>query len=253
MAAGRLSRLILNFRFLADRCTTLEELAVLLEAAARELDFEFVAMLHSNSLARSSEQLIRHDNYPPGWDKRLVGRGHRVIDPVLSFAQRTSTGFPWPIFPRRVTLTSLQKDILLEGVRHGLRQGFTVPANVLGEPPASITFATRRARQISRERQILSNMVGGVAFEAARRIKGLAVDTPRVPHLHERAVECVFWIAHGKTDRDVADILGVHLETVRSYVKTAFRVLGVITRAQLVHEALRLGLIDFVASIPPFG
>jgi DNA-binding CsgD family transcriptional regulator len=65
--------------------------------------------------------------------------------------------------------------------------------------------------------------------------------------------ECIYWIAHGKTDQDIADILGIGLETVRTYVKSAFRLFNVITRGQLVHEALRLGVIDFIPSIPRSG
>ncbi|MEO7688344.1 MAG: LuxR family transcriptional regulator [Sphingomonas sp.] len=243
-----LSRLILNFGYLADLCTTLDELAVLLEAVARELGFEFLAMLHSISLMGSSERLIRHDTYPPGWEKLLVGRGRRVIDPVLAYSRTTTTGFPWPHFPRRFSLTRPQEEIFEQGERFGLRQGYTVPANVPGEPFGSITFATRRMRPISRERQLIVNAIGTIAFEAARRIKGLASPSP-VPHLLPREVECIYWIARGQSDKEIARTLGIAHATVRTHVRRAFETLRVFTRQQLVYEALRLGVIEFDESV----
>ncbi len=240
-----LPRVIVNFRFLADRCTTLDQLAVVIEEVALALDFEFLAMLHNNSLLRQSDHLIRHDTYPPGWERILVGRGQRVIDPVLAYAQRTNTGFTWPHFPRRFPLTRSQEEIFEQGLRFGLRQGFTVPANVPGEPAGSITFATRRTRTIGRERQLIINSIGGIAFEAARRIKGLTDGPSPVPHLSERERECVYWIAHGLSDKQVARTLGIAHATVRTHVRRAFDTLGVFTRQQLVYEALRLGLIEF--------
>jgi DNA-binding CsgD family transcriptional regulator len=248
MARKALSRLILNFGHLADLCMTFEQLSVLLEEVARELGFEFLAMLHSLSLMESADGLIRHDTYPPGWDKLLVARGRRVIDPVLAYSRLTSTGFPWPHFPRRFSLTRPQQEIFEHGDRCGLRQGYTVPVNMSGEPFGSITFATRRLRPISRERQLIMNAIGTMAFDAARRIKGLAGDGP-TPHLPDRERECIYWIARGQSDKEIARTLGISHATVRTHVRRAFERLRVFTRQQLVYEALRLGIIEFDESV----
>ncbi len=69
--------------------------------------------------------------------------------------------------------------------------------------------------------------------------------------MSDRERECIYWIAHGKTDQDIADILGIALKTVRTYVKKAFQRLHVITRGQLVYEAVRLNLIDSMPSTVP--
>ena len=99
----------------------------------------------------------------------------------------------------------------------------------------------------------VADAVGRAAFEAARRVSGFAKHPVKPAHVGARVRECIFWVAQGKTDQDVATILGISLETVRTYMKSAFRYLDVTTRAQLVHEALRVGIIDFVPPIPPFG
>ena len=75
------SRIIREFRDLADGIGQNPELARLIEAAGHELGFEFVAALHTSTLAYNAAGLFRFDNYPPGWDRRLIVRGQRVIDP----------------------------------------------------------------------------------------------------------------------------------------------------------------------------
>jgi LuxR family quorum-sensing system transcriptional regulator CciR len=249
----RLSRLVGEFRDVAQAATTAPELAGKIEDVELELGFEFVAVLHSVSLFQPSARLIRYENYPAGWDRRLVGRGYKIIDPILTAARRRVSAFCWPDALSHTRVTHHQHSILADAARHGIRQGITIPANVPGEPEGSVSFATCRTCGIRPERVWIAEAVGRIAFEAARRIAGLAGLPNDIPHVGDRVRECIYWIAHGKTDQDIADILGIGLETVRTYVKSAFRLFSVITRGQLVHEALRLGVIDFVPSIPPFG
>jgi LuxR family quorum-sensing system transcriptional regulator CciR len=249
----RLPRIIRDFRDSADAIDDDKELEALTQDAAHDVGFDWVAALHSPSLIRRSDRLVRWDNYPMGWDRRLIGRGQKIVDPILSRVRRRTSGALWSDILSGARLTDIEQAILNDATRFGIRQGFTVPANVPGEPEASISFATRSMRTIGRERQLIADSIGRIAFDAARRIMGFTAMSDLSPHIADRVRECIFWIAHGKTDQDIADILHIGLETVRTYVKSAFRTLGVITRAQLVHEALRLGLIDFVPSIPPFG
>jgi LuxR family quorum-sensing system transcriptional regulator CciR len=58
-------------------------------------------------------------------------------------------------------------------------------------------------------------------------------------------------VALGKTDWEIALILGIGLETVRTYVKHARALYGVATRTQLAIHALRDAQISFDDAIPP--
>lgn len=50
-----------------------------------------------------------------------------------------------------------------------------------------------------------------------------------------------------------ADIIGYALEFVRTYVKSFMRKLSVVTGAQMIEAALRMGVIDSLVSIAPYG
>ncbi len=250
-------QIILDFRDLVETAQDIRAIGLLLVDVAREFGFDRVAMLHTRSLLgsvlRCSPHLIRFDNYPDDWDRNLIGPGMKIVDPILLTVRRRASGLLWPDDLQASRLPELQRSILDHGRHLGIRQGITVPANVPGEPEGSISFATCSTRQASREEQAIIDAIARIAFDAARRARGLDMLPDPVPHVTDRERECIYWIAHGKSDQDIADILGIALESIRTYIKRAFRKLGVVTRGQLVHEALRLGVIDTLPSCPPFG
>jgi DNA-binding CsgD family transcriptional regulator len=57
--------------------------------------------------------------------------------------------------------------------------------------------------------------------------------------LRER--EVLDWLAGGKTDRDIADILGISHRTVHKHLQRIYEKLGVETRTAAVTRAFGLG------------
>ncbi|MDQ6913350.1 MAG: helix-turn-helix transcriptional regulator [Verrucomicrobiota bacterium] len=52
-------------------------------------------------------------------------------------------------------------------------------------------------------------------------ISGVVAEEARgIPHFTDREQEVGGWMAEGKTDAEVADILGIGLETVKTHVKS---------------------------------
>lgn len=250
----RLPRILLDYRDLAGAAEDEAAVQALAIDAGRELGFELLAAFHTRALIRRSRFLIRFDTYPLGWDRRLIGRGNRIIDPVLISVRRRASGLLWPDELPKTILDGGRGAIIETARRHGIHKGFTVPVNIPGEPEGSVSFATRSTRRIGRERLLIAAAIAQETFDAMRRLAGLDIVPDPIAAITERERECIYWIAHGKSDRDIAEILGIDLETVRTYVKRAYRKLGNLNnRGQLVHEALRHGLIDFVPTCPPFG
>ena len=61
--------------------------------------------------------------------------------------------------------------------------------------------------------------------------------------LTEREKEVLMLIAKGLQRKEVADMLGITLNTVASYIKTIYKKLNISSRAEASSEATRLGLI----------
>ena len=249
--SGR-SRLTDLFGEQASRCASPEELRLLLEEVTRELGFRYFALLHHRRMLPGSDRLIRLDNYPATWEEELLARHDIAADPVHLASLRTNAGFGWDELGTFVPINAAQREILERSRYHGLGSGFTVPANVPGEPSGSCSFAVSRGRPLPESRLMCAELIGVHAFRAARRVHGLA-ETRAGPRLSRRELQCLRLVAAGKTDWEIAKILAISVETARQYVKRARAAYDVVSRAQLVACGLRDALVSFDEAIPPDG
>ncbi len=245
-------RLVDRFGEEAESCASLEQLRALLADASRELGFDHFALLHHASLGSLHGKYVRIDNYPEDWVKELLKSGLAVDDPIHLASRHINTGFAWDEVGSIIRLTNRHKSILARSRRFGLASGFTVPANVPGEPSASCSFAVRRPAGLPLERLRCAELIGAHAFRAARRIHLLTSPSER-PHLSRRQLQCLRLVALGKTDWEISRILGISAETARQYVKHARAAYDTVSRTQLVVYGLRDAWISFEDAIPPNG
>ena len=247
-----MKRLVDRFASNAAECADLEELRTLLEAVTDELGFDYFALLHHSSLDPGRQPGLRIDNYPGAWAEEMVAGNLARADPVHLSSQRTSSAFGWAELGSMVHLGQREKAILDRSRYYGIGDGLTVPANIPREPSGSCSFAVRSGRELPHQRLLCAELVGAHAFRAARRIMRLP-KASEPPRLSAREVECLRLVAAGKTDWEVAAILGISVETARQYVKRARAAYDVATRTQLVVHGLRDGLVSFEEAIPQSG
>ncbi|MGE5564295.1 MAG: helix-turn-helix transcriptional regulator [Bacillota bacterium] len=235
----------------AGSCTGLGPLRSLLREAAAELGFDYFALVDHASLSGMKPGLVRIDNYPEGWAREFLAGGYAGDDPVHLASRRANCGFAWEDIPGLVRIGRRQRKILVGSRRHGIGPGFTVPANVPGEPSASCSFAVRAGRSLPRRRLHLAELIGAHALSSARRLR------PRRgaarPRLSPREIQCMRLVARGKTDWEIARILGLSVETAHQYVKRARAAYDTVSRTQLVVYGLRDAWISFEDAIPPDG
>jgi len=62
--------------------------------------------------------------------------------------------------------------------------------------------------------------------------------------LTRREIQCLKWAAAGKTDSEVAQIMGIALPTVRFHIRNAAEKMAVSGRAQATHRAAVLGYVS---------
>jgi len=241
-----------EFERQAQDCVDDNELRTLLEDASHELGFEHFAIVHSVSFRREDASFISLDNYPEAWAEEFVGGLLYLDDPVLQASQRTAKGFRWSDVGQMLKISGRHAQVLQRSARYGMGLGFTVPANVPGEPNGSCSFAVRRGRDLPEDRLRCAELIAIDAFDAGRRLRGLP-HVGDLPHLSRRQRQCMRLLAAGKTDWEISKILGISHETVRRYVKSAREAYDVVSRAQLVARALRDGQISFDDAIAPFG
>lgn len=73
---------------------------------------------------------------------------------------------------------------------------------------------------------------------------GYRLFQPALPYLTGRELEVLRGLGEGRTDREIAQALGVSEKTVHHHVGTLLAKLSARNRTHAVVQALRLGLID---------
>jgi DNA-binding CsgD family transcriptional regulator len=107
---------------------------------------------------------------------------------------------------------------------------------------------TRRGRGFrARDRELaeilrphLANLYRlGIAIERARERPGEAAAEAAAVPLTAREREVLDWVAAGKTNRDIAAILGASPRTVEKHLERIYEKLGVETRTAAVMRAIK--------------
>lgn len=244
-----LHRLVEEFAGRSRRCTTAHELFTITEAAAREIGFPRIALVHGLWFRQPDRRLIRLDNFGE-WADIFIERKYYLDDPALLACQRTNTAFPWTELSELIPFGRNQLTILSEAQSHGLQTGFTLPVGVMGEPHGCCSFSSDKPELPSRWHRRAATLIAADAFREARRLHGFPARARRVPRLSKRKLECLRLLAIGKTDGEIATILGLKKPTVRTYMTSLRKDFDVVSRAQLTADALRFGFVGFDDAIP---
>ncbi len=79
-------------------------------------------------------------------------------------------------------------------------------------------------------------------YVASHKIKA-DVRHDRECELTERELECLFWIAEGKTSDEIAVILGISRNTINNYITSVMRKTATRTRSEAIAHAVRNNLV----------
>jgi LuxR family quorum-sensing system transcriptional regulator CciR len=222
---------------------TEEALAGALTDLCQDLGYRYFALTHHVDVRRSSTA-IRIHNYPEGWAQWFDEQSLGASDPVHRASNLTSVGFAWSKLPELIALTDRDRRVLDLARKEGIGDGFTVPAHVPGEAHGSCSFACQSGETFSERQQPLLQLVGAFAFEAARRMRRDRL-APEPIQLTDRQRDCVMWAARGKSDWEIAQILGVSEATVGEHLRHAYQRYGVGKRTLVAVHALFDGTIGF--------
>lgn len=221
------------------------DLAQALGEVSADLGFRYFALAHHVDPGETCAAVRLH-NYPQGWEEFFDEQALGASDPVHRASHRTSVGFAWSELDGLIVLTEQDRQVLARARQYGIGEGYTIPAHVPGEAHGSCSFATAAGDPIRDEHLALAQLAGAFAFEAARRLwRAREAPTP-VHRLTERQRECVMWAARGKSDWEIARILGVSHDTVIQHLKQARQRYGVGKRTLLAVHALFDGTIAFI-------
>ena len=179
--------------------------------------------------------------YPATWIMRYLQMGYGEIDPVLREAFRRTIPFEWS----ELSIESdAEASFLADAAAHGVGpHGFSVPVLSKRGHRGHFGIAFSRSKQ---EWSNFLNASRSTLIEIANRLhRRVIVDVfgEGGPHLTARELECLRWVALGKSTGEIAAILKISPHTTRGYLKSVHYKLDCVTSAQAVTKAVQLGLL----------
>lgn len=234
------------YRLTAEAIAATSEAAlvdVLVEACAH-MGCSWFALSHHVDFLAAPGKGVRVHNYPEDWAHWFDERGLGTSDPVHRASHLRTVGFLWRDMAQFSRPRPGDAAIFRRARRHGVHDGLTIPAHLPGEAHGSVSFAWPRGKRASVEALLFAQTFAGFAFEAARRLSDAAPAAAR-PKLTDRQLECVRWVARGKSDGVIAQILGLSEDTVREHLRNARARYDAPTRTSLAIRALFDGSISF--------
>ncbi|WP_226951192.1 transcriptional regulator VisN [Rhizobium terrae] len=147
--------------------------------------------------------------------------------------------------------TELEKCLSLLTPSFSLLPDDVTPPDDISRQYCSLTFCVGRTRfslmLLFLEGIILSQErlreVGLFAAYGASFAESADARTERDFELTERELECLFWIAEGKTSDEIAVILGISRNTINNYITSVMRKTATKTRSEAIAYAVRNNLV----------
>jgi len=144
---------------------------------------------------------------------------------------------------RNAKLTAAQRAFCDAVWAYGWREVLAVPIHGPGSLQGLVTMATRTARSFTPgERAILEAMARTI-WERCRTSENFGVFTEGPAKLSPREIECLQWAAAGKSDADIATLVGIKPATAHFHIEQAKKRLGVRTRVEAVGVGVLHGVI----------
>jgi LuxR family quorum-sensing system transcriptional regulator CciR len=175
---------------------------------------------------------------PDGRDDHCRRKGCGRRDPVDVELTRTTVPFTFDELWSRYGGSEQAAQILHEHEEAGLKALYCVPLRSPRNTVACMMFGSDQKIEIGADSRAALRMVA--------HCTDIRLHPPLqrpLPRLSERERECLEWVARGKSDHDIADILQISAKTVNFHIEAVKRKYEVSSRTAAVAMAARAGII----------
>ena len=225
-----------QFIEVAKRAATDDELSDGFLSAIRTLGFNEFACMSLVDQDNMPENMVHIVSYSDKWIQHYTEQRYNQIDPTLSLALGSSMPFRWSEKVNAEKLTSQQQVLFAESADEGIKYGFTVPIHNRLVHSAMVSIVGD-SEEVSQDAYNSVHLMSVYLHEAALRIQNAGKDKKKTK-LTSRESECLKWVAMGKSDWEIGEILGISKNTVHFHVENAKDKFETFSRVQAVTEAL---------------
>jgi DNA-binding CsgD family transcriptional regulator len=178
-------------------------------------------------------------NWSKGWTRLSEQKGLASKSFVDAEAPRRGVPFTWHDL-RRSRPFSADEDLAWQEARAwGWRDGFVVPIHGPRGHVATVTMASMEPDlDLSATTRLHLQVMALCVHERCGRLRGDPTAPRPIDRLSDRELECLRWVAAGKTDWEIGKILSISAHTAKFHVDGARIKLDARTRAHAVARLL---------------
>ena len=183
---------------------------------------------------RSRQYRFYFNSWPADWMALYAERQVFFEDPMVLEAQRRMSPFRWGDLESHRSVNKQGLDILALARDYGWADGLVVPVHGPAGYQGLVSLASMHPLDLSPADISLLWVVAIAVHARCRETPGVGDGSPPPRPLNRREVECMRWVAAGKTDWEIGQLLQLSPATVHFHVEKVKRRLATGSRAEAV-------------------
>jgi LuxR family quorum sensing-dependent transcriptional regulator len=179
---------------------------------------------------------------PEEYIENYIAKNYVDLDPVMNELRRSLSPFSWSDIKKQRRLSKSERRIMDEAREFESTDGFIIPIVTRAGNTALFSPCGKNPDLSQRARSALE-IIGTYSYCALQKAMAeqLRAERQKSAILTPREREIMRWVAAGKTDDEIGEILAIAHATVTSHVENAKIKLNATRRTYAVVQALRLG------------
>ncbi|MBK0327020.1 LuxR family transcriptional regulator [Rhodobacteraceae bacterium F11138] len=211
-----------------------------LDELCQLLGFDYASYAAANPI---SGDVRGYANYPEEWKLHYTKRGFHHVDPTLYTSAKSIAPVDWGRFEHDGKFNKVFRDAHDFGISD---RGLTVP--IRGPYGDCGLLSVTRNCTLSEWDKLKKDVVGDLQISAVHihdnvMQTGVLTKALSTPALSSREKEILQWVAVGKSQQDIGDILSISHRTVEVHLRSGREKLGALSTPQAVGRAIGLNLI----------
>ncbi|SHJ10192.1 transcriptional regulator, LuxR family [Ruegeria lacuscaerulensis ITI-1157] len=211
----------------------------IINSVCNELGFDYASYATTHPVKGDVQG---YANYPDEWKLHYGSQGYHHLDPTLYQAALSIAPVDWSRFNHDEKFNAVFRDAHDFGITD---RGLTVPVRgPYGEcGMLSVTKDCSDTEWKKLKRHVMGDLqMAAVQAHDTVMQSGVLAKALYLPSLSRREREILQWVAEGKSQQDIGDILSISHRTVEVHLRSGREKLGALTTAQAIGRAIGLGL-----------
>jgi LuxR family quorum sensing-dependent transcriptional regulator len=182
-------------------------------------------------------------DWPTEWDEFYHRNDFFEDDFMVVEARRRIMPFLWSEVAAQTKLTDRQRELHDAARAFGWREALAVPVHGPNSLQGLVTMATFDELALDASTKALLQAMSIAVHERCRTSASFGMSDAAPVALSRRELECLQWVAAGKTDWEIAKLLGIKPVTAHYHVERVKKKFGVSSRVEAVAAAVLSGLV----------